>query len=656
MTQNISLIWLDRKINENTPNYQKTIKQLRQTINSLNTFTDEKACVEFLKNIGNNKQVCMIISGSLGQHIVPQIHNLSQLDTIFIFCANKQFHETWAKNYSKIKGIFSEIPSICEALRKIVRQYEQNSISMSFVKTIGASSKDKIEPSFMYSTILKEILLTIEFKDQQIEEFINSCRETFKDNDQELENVNKFQRERTQISPVWWYTYECFLYPMLNRGLRLLDGDIIIKMGFFVADLHRQIEKLYKQQSANGQLKNQFIAYRGQGMTKTEFAKLQQTKGGLISFNNFLSTSKKREVSMRFALTSVINPENIGVLFVMTIQPGQSTTPFASIAELSYYGPEEDEVLFGMHSIFRINDIRPMNDNSGIFEVDLRLTTDNDKDLQKLTQQIRQESYPECRGWYRLAIVLGNMGQFKEAQQIYEILLQEETMDVKKASIYNQLGLMKYKQGEYKEAISYYEKNLEMSKKLLSPNDPHFASCYCNMGNVYLQTGEYTKALSNFEKSLAIAKQLRPPDYPRLATCYNNIGNVYLKMDNYIMVISNYEKALAIRQQSLPPNHPDLAQSYSNIGAVYSRMGEYVKALSNYEKALAIWQQSLPPNHPNLAMAYNNIGSGYGNIGEYVQAVSYFEKALAIWQQSLPPDHPDVKKIKDNLERVKKEM
>ena len=41
---------------------------------------------------------------------------------------------------------------------------------------------------------------------------------------------------------------------------------------------------------------------------------------------------------------------------------------------------------------------------------------------------------------------------------------------------------------------------------------------------------------------------------------------------------------------------------------------------------------------------------------KYIKVISYYEKALAIWQQSLPPDHPDVKKIKDNLERVKKEM
>jgi hypothetical protein len=65
---------------------------------------------------------------------------------------------------------------------------------------------------------------------------------------------------------------------MLNRALRLMNVDIIIKMGFFI-DHH----------SANS-----FTVYRGQDMSKVDFEQMVKTKGGLISFNNFLSTSKRR--------------------------------------------------------------------------------------------------------------------------------------------------------------------------------------------------------------------------------------------------------------------------------------------------------------------------------------------------------------------------
>src|SRR4051812_3831162 len=52
----------------------------------------------------------------------------------------------------------------------------------------------------------------------------------------ELKNVDKLQEKYRDETPIWWYTYECFLYLMLNRGLRTMDTDIIIKTGFFIND------------------------------------------------------------------------------------------------------------------------------------------------------------------------------------------------------------------------------------------------------------------------------------------------------------------------------------------------------------------------------------------------------------------------------------
>ena len=70
-------------------------------------------------------------------------------------------------------------------------------------------------------------------------------------------------------------------------------------------------------------------------MPKTEFEQLTKTKGGLIAFNNFLSTSKARSVSLDFAHRALANPDLVGVLFIMTIDPSQSTTPFAAIKDVS---------------------------------------------------------------------------------------------------------------------------------------------------------------------------------------------------------------------------------------------------------------------------------------------------------------------------------
>ncbi len=408
MMQNVLLIWLDNNIDQNNAYCRNTIVQLRCTVNTINTFTDPDPCVDFLTDI-HNENVCMIISGALCQHLVPLIHAVAQLETIFIFCRNTIQLEQWAKNWPKMKGIFTDISSICEALKQVAQECEQNSIPISLMNTGDDISKKKLEQldsSFMYTQILKEILLTIEFEKKHKTEFLNYCCEQFVGNDRELNNIKKLEIKYDDETPIWWYTYESFLYPMLNRVLRLMEVDLIIKMGFFIGDLHRQIEQLHQKQFGSPSSTKNITVYRGQGMTKMDFEQMMNTKGGLLSFNRFLSTSRNRNVFLGFARRATSNIDMVGVLFVMTIDPSQSTTPFASIVDVSYYGKKEDEVLFSMHTIFRIGDITSMDENHRVFRVELTLISDNDKDLRRLTDHIREENYSNAGRWFRLCLVL----------------------------------------------------------------------------------------------------------------------------------------------------------------------------------------------------------------------------------------------------------
>ena len=180
--------------------------------------------------------------------------------------------------------------------------------------------------------------------------------------------------------------------------------------------------------------------------------------------------------------------------------------------------------LFSMHSVFRINDIKPMDGNNRLFEVNLTLTSDNDQDLCALTDRIREESFPNVEGWYRLGLLLIKMGQSDKAQEVYEVLLDQTTNESEKAPIYHQLGGVKYNQGEYQEAIIFHERSLEISQKFLPPNHPDLASSYNNIGLVYDRMGDYPEALSSYEKALKIQQQSLPPNHPNLAKSYIGCG------------------------------------------------------------------------------------------------------------------------------------
>ena len=113
------LIWLDTSFDEVNDNGWHTIKtQLRDIVGSIHTFTDTDRCIDFLTDIGDEK-IFLIISDTYGQNIVPIVHEISQLSSIYIFGGDKSRPEQW----TKVKSVFTGTSFPDEALRQIAQDY-----------------------------------------------------------------------------------------------------------------------------------------------------------------------------------------------------------------------------------------------------------------------------------------------------------------------------------------------------------------------------------------------------------------------------------------------------------------------------------------------------------------------------------------------------
>ena len=118
------------------------------------------------------------------------------------------------------------------------------------------------------------------------------------------------------------------------------------------------MDKVHREQQAQNPITDEFTVFRGQGLSYEYFYKMKQSKGGLMAFNNFLSTSWDRQLSLFFAYQS--NPDHVPILFVMRVDPRvceQSSISFVDIKDEGYFKEGEEEILFATHSIFRIERI-----------------------------------------------------------------------------------------------------------------------------------------------------------------------------------------------------------------------------------------------------------------------------------------------------------
>lgn len=448
IVQNFLLVWLDGNFNENHPDFQHSLTQLRKIVLTLQLYTDANACIEYMRNIGDEK-IFLMISGALGQKIVPQIHNMTQLDTIIVFCANIHKHKQWAQEWSKIEGVHQSIHSICQVLSISARACDRNIIRMSFVPqqatsvtTYNKQNIDQLPSSYVYSVLFKEIILNITERERKcIKNLVKYCRDQGIDESE----LNNFKTTYNQKSPIWWYTAETFLYSLLNKALRSVDMEAIMKLGFFIRNLHQQLQHLFAEQS--GSFQQIFQVYRGQGLSQEDFQQLRDMKGGILSFNNFLSTSKNPQVAMNFAENAIRkNSQIVGVVFIITIELSKilaSITPFAMIDNYSA-SPGDEEILFTMHTVFRIVDLKQTTDNHRLWEVKLTITDDNNPELIALTRHMKEKI--NGYGWDRMGKLMIEIGHFNQAEILYKELLQHASNDNDRAYISNQLEHLKNKQ------------------------------------------------------------------------------------------------------------------------------------------------------------------------------------------------------------------
>jgi len=101
--ETFSLIWLDAEVNIKTYNI-KAQEELRESMNQLKTYEYAEPCQNDIKSLSDKDRIIFLCSGSLGEKVVPNIHHLRQVYSIYIFCLNDERHRQWSREYIKVTG------------------------------------------------------------------------------------------------------------------------------------------------------------------------------------------------------------------------------------------------------------------------------------------------------------------------------------------------------------------------------------------------------------------------------------------------------------------------------------------------------------------------------------------------------------------------
>ena len=629
--KDLLVVWFDpTNITVNYHQYE-TSTPIREMIHPNESFFEVNQLVDYLTDV-DHEAVILIIFNLVDFALLSLIHDVPQLYRIYVLSKEKQIVNQW----QKCRIICQTLESLFQVLNRDLQHIEPDHPPISVFSCADALKRDlnELPAAFLYSQILKEIALGLENSENSIEDLTHHLYEQNIDNEALLHKINHFQQNYTSQSVIYWYSKEDFLYRILNQSLRELNGTVVMKMAFFIRDLHQRIQQLSEEQT-NHQRRS--TVYRGQLMSNHEFNQLRHSAGGLLSFNSFLSTSRNQNVMVPF---SDVGPraDVTGVCFEIAVSHNCLRTPFASVTYESHF-QEEEEVLFSMHSVFRIDEVKESPDTHR-WHVKLSSTSDDDEQLTALMKFVRNETKGPT-GWHRLGQLMIRMGRWKEADEIYQELLKSTLPSnfIELSLLNNQLGYIWGHLGKHEEALAFYREALDITERNLPTDYLDRAKALNNMASVEASREHYSTALDLFKKALAMHRSSPLRIGRDLATIQENIGHIHNQMGNLHQASASFTEAQQIQLASLPEGHPAYATTLNNYGQLADNQGEYEQALRYYQQALQIQQRVLLPNHSDLAGTYSNIGDMQGKLGRFNEGLHSLEQAVRILKQLETPNY-----------------
>ncbi|CAF4964940.1 unnamed protein product [Rotaria sp. Silwood1] len=398
------LIWLDA--NTSVEDNRDTEQKLRSIINRLKKFQDVEQCQKYLEESSEHKRFVVIVSGRLGREIVPSIHKLRQVISIYIYCWDKESNEEWTNNFSKVKAVIVQLDELISGIQddhKIQKMVEEPLSINIFTTDMGSNkSTTGLNGQFVFSQVLIECLLRLKYYEVDKKELIRRCKKQYE-------------------------------------------------------DIYHQLKDF--------QAKDRLQLYRSQMISSDELINLEQCCGQFISVNSFFSTSTNEQKALSFLKRSHVTDNLKPILFEIIADPTViNTKPFADISQYSAF-PNESEILFMLGSIFRLESVKRNSDDQ-VWIIRMVLSSDDEHDLKQVLMDMKEQLGGGETNLQTLGRLLSEMSRFDLAEKYFiRFLKQLSPDDPLLYDLYQDLGKLASQVNNLDKSMEWRQKAITLKKQ-----------------------------------------------------------------------------------------------------------------------------------------------------------------------------------------------
>ncbi|CAF1140135.1 unnamed protein product [Adineta steineri] len=644
------LIFLDINLNNTT---QYTIpfllEEFRKIVNYTKFINDNEEAVQFIEQT-NDTTTFLICSNCSNQSIIPQIHILRHIRSIYIYCQEEHEHQQCPQEYSKTRcDVYNDSQLLLKDLKYDIEKYLQQAKDGIFSE-VGKDNYSTNIFTFSWWNYVISMICHLTYPDNCLETFLIKLRHYYQDRQSELKILDEFERTYTSNTAIYWYTRNTFFFHLLNRALRQKNIEVIFLFSFFIKDMYMQLKNEHEKFQATYSDIEMVEVYRGQIMSSDEIYEL--TKDTDFITTSFFSTTLDHTLAS--FLTESLGTQDDQwkrVLFEIQVDSRFKTHPFGDIASLSYF-PNESEVLFMIGARFKVIECYH-NDDTGLYVVKLKL-----EDESSLRQEYNvigitaRATLKNCineiiHHLYKVSLEDVH-SLFIELQELFP--LEKSWLDAVKyfviARIYQQFHIKHYPEyvqntlDKLKQALNIYQSFINDKELTCAVDIGRICSSLGFVYDIYVKDNILANNYYDLGITSCTLSLQTTTDKHKRIELYDIIGSL---SQNRVTITDDETQrkeilldCITYRKQQLeellnylPENHSDLLNCIHSLAELQNAVGLVTETTMNYEKVIQIYLQQDEPSFSSSAENYGKISKMYAEQKQnYTQALHYKQKEV----------------------------
>jgi tetratricopeptide (TPR) repeat protein len=338
--------------------------------------------------------------------------------------------------------------------------------------------------------------------------------------------------------------------------------------------------------------------------------------------------------------------------------------------------PNNEEYLFSWDDI-------PVNDNSRLIEflkkslgIELAETAkiekiDDGKTI-KVSTEIDSISVKlnDDKTKVNLTINDVRIDEFIARMEKSKLNIYNEQNLIERKSLFNSIGLALIDLGEYDEAISFFNKALDIQFNLFGKIlYPDAISYFNNLGAAYDKKGEFITALQYYDHVRKATEFVFGKDDIKMGTYYNNLGNTYLNIGHLYIEEDGVKKDVGIQEALFclnraldivitngMENQSFASVIYQNLSRAFRIDNDKENSIKCLKKAFLINQKLFGEKNKIIVKNYLNLGKTFIYFKDPKNALEYFEKAYNICRDIYGYENQKTQTVKLMLDDCKNDI